>query len=89
MKIKNYGKKLMLFAIFNMVLFLMPGIVLANEAPKLEIIEEVTIASTYPLDLKTLILEASDNEDKTLGKNDVVIQKMVLRPWMIIHHLVL
>ena len=75
MKIKNYGKKLMLFAIFNMVLFLMPGIVLANEAPKLEIIEEVTIASTYPLDLKTLILEASDNEDKTLGKNDVVIQK--------------
>ena len=75
MKEKNYLKMLVFFLAVNFGLFLFPVAASANTAPKLDVIEEVTIASTYPLDLKTLILEASDKEDKTLGKNDVVIQK--------------
>lgn len=75
MKIKNYLKMFVLFAIFNFGLFLFPVVASANTAPKLEVIEDITIASTYPFDLKRLILEASDQEDTNLGKDDVQIEQ--------------
>ncbi|MDK6589863.1 InlB B-repeat-containing protein [Actinotignum timonense] len=43
-----------------------------NTAPTLEI-QNVTIASTYPFDLKRMIVKAGDAEDSQLGSDDVVV----------------